>query len=122
MKLCGSDTHFGDKASAKYLRGLLPREAILAARSAMYQQMQADVALDDDSTFEYPTGAGAFYMGKKEVTHHPNFLAAVEHPHAYTFFDALFDEPSRSFDHKPEFRSYRAAGSATAEFRIIAHG
>ncbi|NRA38040.1 MAG: phytanoyl-CoA dioxygenase family protein, partial [Planctomycetes bacterium] len=83
------------------MRGLLPREAVLGARRVMYEQMKKDGTLDDDSTFECPTGRGTgSYMGQKHVTHHPDFLAAVEHPNAYAFFDALFEEQSRSFDYK----------------------
>lgn len=84
------------------LRGLIPREAVLKARAVMLEAMRAKGAevLDPDSSFEQPKGAGASFLGVREVTHHPDFLGAVEHPRAYEFFEKLFGEPALSFDYK----------------------
>ena len=79
------------------MRGLIPREAILAARRVLYDNMKEQ---SEDSTFDYPKGRGGSYMGNKEITHTPEFLGAVENPKVFEFFDALFGEKSCTFDYK----------------------
>lgn len=82
------------------MRGLIPRENVLAARRVLYDRMMADKKLTEDSCFDYPRGSGASYMGQQEVTHQADFLGAVAHSNCFALFDRLFGEPSMTFDYK----------------------
>lgn len=82
------------------LRGLIPAAAVQAARQMLFDQMQADGALDKDCSVAAPRGDGKSYMGQKHVTHHPDFLGMAENPALFAFFDRLFGEASMTFDYK----------------------
>ena len=82
------------------MRGLIPVEAVQAARRLMFKQMQEDDALEQDCTVDQPRGQGKSYMGQKHVTHHPDFLGMCENQAIYDFFTRLFGESSVSFDYK----------------------
>jgi len=82
------------------MRGLIPRSAVLSAREQMLSFMESRGALDSDSTFDHPKGKAIGMMGIKEITHHQNFLGAVENPALFSFFDELFEEKSTTFDYK----------------------
>ena len=82
------------------MRGLIPRDSVLAARRVLYDRMAADQKLTEESTFDYPRGSGESYMGRQEVTHQADFLGAVEHPDCFAFFNRLFGEPSLTFNYK----------------------
>ena len=41
-----------------------------------------------------------FFGGKKEITHHPDFINILEHPNSFNFFKQLFSEPCKTYDYK----------------------
>jgi len=82
------------------MRQLVPREAVLTARKRMLDFMESKGALQPDSTFDQPRGKPIGMMGNPEITHHPEFLLAVENPALFAFFERLFGETAKTFDYK----------------------
>lgn len=82
------------------MRQLIPREDVLRARKRMLSFLEEKGALSEDSSFEYPRGKANGMMGNKDLTHHEDFLAAVESPSLFTFFRNLFEEEAITFDYK----------------------
>ena len=84
------------------LRNFIPQKNVIAARKIIYENLKENGSFSNSSTFEYPISEkGTFFLGgKKEITHHPDFLGMVEHPSCFNFFSRLFDEPARTYDYK----------------------
>lgn len=104
------------------MRGLIPTEAVQAARQCLFHQMQEDEALDTDCTVDMPRGQGKSYMGQKHVTHHPDFLSMCEHPALYNFFSRLFDESTVSFDYKWARAVPQGAAGTNAHMDVVYMG
>jgi hypothetical protein len=87
-----------------YLRELIPRQAVLAARAAIMQHMAEQEALVPGRPVlegAMPRGGkGVPMMGRKHITHSPDVLAVLENPRLFDFFAQYFDEPARTFDYK----------------------
>lgn len=88
------------------VRGLIPHEAVLAARLAVFGYMRdqgdrpfADGTALEDAVFN-PQGKGARTMGERRITHDPAVLRVLEAPELFAFFERFFGEPARTFDYK----------------------
>ena len=84
------------------LRQLIPQSEILNARKIFYEYLNNQEIFTDDSTIEEPKSenGSCFFGGKKEITHHPEFIKILEHPNSFDFFAKLFEEPARTYDYK----------------------
>jgi hypothetical protein len=87
-----------------YLPGLLNRDHVLAARertlSFMASKMVLDPAVPVLEGVMPRGGRGVNMMGRKELTHTPEFLAVLEAPELFRFFRDRFGEEARTFDYK----------------------
>ncbi len=104
------------------VRGLIPRDAVMAARKVLFDQMKADDALTQECTIDEPRGSGKSYMGQKHVTHHQDFLGMVENQALYNFFDRLFDEASVTFDYKWARAVPKGAAGTQAHMDVVYMG
>ena len=84
------------------LRQLIPQSDVFNARNIFYEYLNDKATLTNDSTIEKPKSENGtlFFGGKKEITHHPEFIKILEHPNSFNFFTKLFNEPSKTFDYK----------------------
>ena len=86
------------------LRGLIPREVVLRARETVLRHMAAHDAFAPDTPLlqgVMPKGGKTVpLMGRRNITHHPDVIAALEHNALYDLFASLFDEPALTFPYK----------------------
>ena len=84
------------------LRNLIPQNEVLRARKIFYEFLKNQIKFSNDSTIENPKSEnGNFFSGgKKEITHHPDFINILEHPNIFNFFKQLFSEPCKTYDYK----------------------
>ena len=75
------------------LRQLIPQSEILNARKIFYEYLNNQEILTDDSTIEEPKSenGSCFFGGKKEITHHPEFIKILEQLNSFDFFAKLFE-------------------------------
>ena len=54
----------------------------------IYEYLNNQDIFTDDSTIEEPKSenGSCFFGGKKEITHHPEFIKILEHPNSFHFF------------------------------------
>ena len=92
------------------VRGLLPREKVLAARrqvmAHLAEQGLTAPGTDPMGGFAAPGSPGLYMGGKKAVTHTPEVLAVLESSELFEFYAALFDEAVATFG----FKWLRAVG------------
>ena len=74
------------------LRNLIPQNEVLNARKIFYEFLKNKINFSNDSTIEKPKSENGslFFGGKKEITHHPEFINILEHPNSFNFFKKLF--------------------------------
>ena len=94
-----------------WLRELLPRETVLAARRVILDQMAARELLTPGTPVAEgvmpPNGRGLPMTGNKGISHHPALLSVMEHPALFGFFETWFGEPALTF----HFKWLRAVGN-----------
>lgn len=86
------------------VRGMHDRDRVMSARRIVCEALQAEGKLapgTDPMDAVIADGAkGAFWGGRKGVTHHDDMIALLEDPQLMGFFSFLFDQPTRTFDYK----------------------
>lgn len=86
------------------IRGLYPRETILAGRRAVFEQFDAAGALQPGEPIEdgvvKPGGNAPGIMGRKGVTHEPRVRAVLEGKPIFDFFQRFLGRPALTFDYK----------------------
>ena len=86
------------------LRGLIDREAVLAARASILHHMAEHEALEpgsrplDGVMGQY--GKSLNMMGRKPVTHESAVRRVLEAPELFAFFERYFAETATTFDYK----------------------
>ncbi|MCZ7647739.1 MAG: phytanoyl-CoA dioxygenase family protein [Planctomycetota bacterium] len=107
------------------LRGLQPRENVVAARRVLLENLSANKQLDPNAPLMDGVigegGRGAFMGGAKAVTHTPEFLSVVESPQIMGFFDRFFSEQSLTFDYK-WLRAVGKGGYTGAHYDVVYMG
>ena len=111
-QLSGSQDLLGDAPSLRQrlhedgyllLRGLIDRDSIVAGRKTILEHMRTQQALVPGTPVlegVMPRGGRTVRLMGTELMHHPNVLAALEHPSLFGLFDTLFGEPSLTFPYK----------------------
>ena len=86
------------------LRGLIPRDDVLAARRTVLRAYDArgDVVEPTSDTLLPGCGAGCvpFTEGRNELTHSDAMLRVLAAPRAARFFERFFGEPAMTLDYK----------------------
>ena len=87
-----------------WVRSLLPRAEVLAARAAVLGFMAEHEGLEPGSRpLEGVMGGGGRTVqmqGRRPVTHLPEVLGVLEHPNLFALHEALQGEPVVTFPHK----------------------
>lgn len=87
-----------------FIRGLIDRKKVLAARAAILAYMAEHEGLEpgsrplDGVMGQYGKSVGM--MGRRRITHDPVVQAVFEGEQLFSFYARLFDEPARTFDYK----------------------
>lgn len=86
------------------IRDLLPRELVKRARARIVEALvDAELVAKDaepDTAVIAADVHGAFWGGKKELTHHLDVLDVLEHPDLCAFFARLLGGAVRTYDYK----------------------
>jgi hypothetical protein len=102
------------------VRGLHPRDKVLAARAAILEFMRAngDAVLPGTDLMDgviNPAARPVRLMGNPAITHDPRVLAVLEGAPIFVFFENFFGEAPRTFDYK-WLRQVDAGGFTGAHF------
>lgn len=86
------------------IRGLHDRETVIRGRQVLLEALRQDGHLAPDTSLDdavIPEGArGAFWGGRRSITHTPEVLAVLEGKPVMTFFERFLGGPVMTYDYK----------------------
>ncbi|MBE7464978.1 MAG: phytanoyl-CoA dioxygenase family protein [Planctomycetes bacterium] len=86
------------------MRGLIARERVEAARRVVLEHLDAQGQVDRSHPlmdgYRAEGAKGGYFGGRREVTHQPDFLNAVESPELADFWAAYFGEAPVTIEYK----------------------
>lgn len=108
------------------IRGLHDRQTVLDAGAVMFEELAQDGFIKPgtkatNGVINPDKAGGAFWGGRKSVSHHPKVLKVLEGKPIFDFFGRFFGEPALTFDYK-WLRAVGQGGHTGAHYDVVYMG